>query len=132
MIANRVHELAGKRCDAAEALKKIQRNAFGFENRTRKRARFHHDIAGNYGFAICANDLNIRRRIDLPKNLCGSPSSGNDRWFMRNDSCAGMECFGNEKLGSDVAFAYVFLKRCSDRIVIVRVHGRSGARTIPT
>src|SRR5262249_51223497 len=35
MIANCVNELASQRCDAAEALKKIERHAFGLKNRTR-------------------------------------------------------------------------------------------------
>ena len=84
---------------------------------------------GSYGFAIRANDLNVRRRIDLAKDFCGRPSSCNDRWFMRDDASAGMQRFGNEKLGSDVALAYVLFECCSDRIVIVRVHG--GAEAAP-
>ena len=46
---------------------------------------------------------------------------------MRNDASAGMQRFGNEKLGSDVALAYVFFECCSDRIVIVSVHGGAEA-----
>ena len=103
MIADGVNELPGERCDAAEALKKIQRNAFGFENRTRKPAHFDDDVASNYGFAIRMNDLDIRRRIDLPKNFRGRPGAGNDRWFTRNDASGCVQRFGNEKLGRDVA-----------------------------
>jgi len=85
--------------------------------------------ASVYSFAIRPDDLNVRRGIDLSKNFRGRPGSCNNRWFMRNDASAGVQRFGNEKLGGDVAFAYVFLKRDSDRIVIVRVHG--GAEAAP-
>ena len=54
-------------------------------------------------FAIRANDLNIRRRINLPKNFRGRPRSRNDRWFMRNDASAGVQRFGDEKLGGNIA-----------------------------
>jgi hypothetical protein len=129
MISHRVNELAGKSCDTAQALKKIQCHAFGLENRTRKPAYFDHDIASDYGFAIGANDLDIRLRIDPPKNFRGRPRSRNDRWFMRNNASAGRQCFRNEKLGGDIALAYIFLKRGCDRIEIVRGH-RGEGRTI--
>ena len=76
------------------------------------------------------NDLDIRRRIDLPKNFRGRPGSGNDRWFMRNDASAGMQRFGNEKLGRDVALAYVFFEALQRSDRNRQRSWRSGGRTI--
>ena len=53
MVSNGINKLARKRCDAAETLQKIQRDAFRFQNRTRQAAHFDNDIAGNNVVAIC-------------------------------------------------------------------------------
>ena len=126
MIADGVNKLAGERCDAAEALQKIQSNALGFENRTRIAAKFDDYVARNDGIAIRVNDLDISCRIDPPKNLCGGTGAGNHRWFTRNNPSGCVQRFGDEKLGRDVAVADVFLQGSSDRIVIVRLHGGDG------
>jgi len=126
---------AAARQAAAQAEGDVARNREQLGNSARRRmgaeellsTSTDHDIVGSYRFAIRTNDLNIRRRIDLPKNFGGRPSSRNDRWLVRNDAPAGMECFGNKKLGGDVSLAYVFFECCGDQIVIVRVHGESAA-----
>ena len=49
---------------------------------------------------------------------------------MRNDTSAGMERFGNEKVGSDVALAYVFFKRMQRSDRNRQGPWRGGGRTI--
>src|SRR6266702_7183035 len=76
MTSDGIHELPRQRCDAAEALKKIQRHAFGFENRARKAAQLNDNVASVYGSAIRLMDLDIRRGIDLPENFCSRRGAG--------------------------------------------------------
>src|SRR4051794_20336565 len=129
MITNRINKLPCERRDAAEALKKIQRHAFGFEDRPRNPAQFDNGITGNYRFAVSTKDLDVGLRIDLPKDFRSRPRSSNNPRFMRNYACIGTQLCGNEKLSRDVALAYVFSQCCSDWIVIIRVHG--GAAVAP-
>jgi hypothetical protein len=123
MTSDGVHELPRQGCDAAEALKKIQRHAFGFENRARKAAHLNDNVARDYGSAIRLMDLDIHRRIDLAENFRRRRSAGNNGWFPSNDTPGCVQPLGNEKLGGDVPVADVFFKRGCDWIVILRVHG---------
>src|SRR5262249_40935440 len=129
MIANRLNELAGESCEVAKGLKEILRNALGPLNLKPESAHFGLNIARQHAFPPLGNNLYIFARIVLPKNLRERSRSRNDRWFMRNDTSAGMQPFGDKKLGGYVAVAYVFFKGRNDRIVIVRVHG--GAEAAP-
>ena len=123
MTSDGIHELPRQRCDAAEVLKKIQRHAFGFENRARKAAQLNDNVASDYGSAIRLMDLDIRRGIDLPENFRSRRGAGNNGWFPSNDAPGCVQPLGNEKLGGDIPVADIFFKRGRDRIVILRVHG---------
>jgi hypothetical protein len=118
-----IHELTRQGCDAAEALKKIQRHAFGFENRARKAAHLDDNVASDYGSAIRLMDLDVRRRIDPAENFRSRRGAGNNGWFPSNDASGCVQPLGNEKLGGDVPVADIFFKRGRDWIVVLRVHG---------
>jgi hypothetical protein len=127
VIPDGVNELARERRDSAEALKKIQRDAFGFENRSRTAAQFYHSVAGCYRVAVLANNVDIDGRIDLAKNFGSGPGAGYDRWFTAHDASGGVQGFRDEKFGRNVAVANVFLKGSSNRIVMIWLHGGAEA-----
>src|SRR5206468_2796543 len=99
MIPDGVNKLAGEGCNAAEALKKVQCDAFGLENRTCKAAHFDNHVSGHDSVSVGPNDLDVSRRIDLPKNFRGRARAGDDGWLAGNNASGRMQPFGDKRLG---------------------------------
>ncbi len=119
IISDSVDEFAREGCDAAEALQKIQRDPFRLENRTCQATQFDNNVAGIDVIAIAATNLDVRPRIDPPKNFRGCAGTRNDRFFMRNDASGCVQGFRHEKISRDVAVADVFFKCGGDGVVII-------------
>src|SRR6267143_5142225 len=86
MVSNSIDKLARKGRDGAEMLQKVQRDTFRFQNRTRQAPHFDNNIASDNFVAIWANNLDVYRRINLPKNFPGSSEPGNDVFFTCSDA----------------------------------------------
>src|SRR5947199_10426422 len=89
MIPDRVDKLARQCCDAAETLQKIQCDTFRLKNRTRQSADFDNYLAGGNFGAVPANNLCVGYRLDLPENFGCRSGTGDDCFFMRNDTSRG-------------------------------------------
>src|SRR5206468_9977012 len=98
MVSDSVNKFAREGCDTAETLQKIQRDALSLQNRPCQAAHFDNSIAGLNFIAIAATNLDIRRRIDLPKNFRSCSGASNDGFFTRNDASGCVQCFWHEKV----------------------------------
>src|SRR6266487_3879109 len=122
MVLDSINKFAREGCDATETLQKIQRDAFRLEDRARQAAYFHDNVAGRNLVGITVTNLDISRRIDLPKNFSSCLGAGNNCFFTHNDASGCVKRFWYEEISSDVAVANVFFKGGGDRIVTVRRH----------
>src|ERR1700730_5666817 len=64
MLTDRIHELASKRGDPGETLKKIQRDSFGLEDGPRQAANLHDDVTRIDVGAVAVNYINASGAVD--------------------------------------------------------------------
>src|SRR2546423_4748037 len=89
-FADTFDELASERCNAAQALAKIQRHAFRRQNRARRSAHLHDCLAAGERGSIRLKNLDAQVRIDPPKNLGRHFRSRDDSPFSCHDSAEGL------------------------------------------
>ena len=128
MFAHRFDKLTSQGGDPAQALEKIQRDPFRFEDGPGQTLNLHDGVARLDLGAVFANDLDFGRAIDSVKNFGGCVRAGDDGFFARDNSRLGLRISGDEKLGRDIAVANVFLQRDSNRIVKSFTHEIRSAR----
>ena len=115
----------GQGRDAAQPLQKVERDAFGGEDRARAAADFEDGHSRGHDRAIDLHDLDAEGGIDPPEDFRRHLCPGHDGPFLGNGAGRGLLVFTDKVMAGDVPGADVLAQGEIDELIVFvgKIHG---------
>jgi hypothetical protein len=91
-----------------EATQKVERHAFGTQQRTRSCAQVHQRLFGPYACAILYQQLHFDLRVKQTKGLCRNGEPGDYACLTCENGTAGLLPGGHSAKGREVGLCSIF------------------------